>query len=128
MVKWEATLANGQVLSGISDDGSWRSVGSRVASAKSKLVGLVVSTKDGTGTIDANSDGYFLGNKIIASLPAFMEIKLIGIGYWKKYDDMVRIKWYDIDNMSLFETEARPIKDCGSALVKNPPVTETNPV
>jgi hypothetical protein len=44
---------------------------------------------------------------------------MVGIGYWRKHESVVRIKWYNADNMELIKTEAQPVNEIKQALIKN---------
>jgi hypothetical protein len=120
LVNWNATLSNGLKICGATDDGTWITLRERLKNESIRITEFSIGNQHGVGKIDSNADGYFLGNKTIAILPSTLNINLVAIGYWKNYDDKVRIKWYDVNTMNLVFTEARPLNECGEFLIKNP--------
>lgn len=120
MVKWIAKLSNNEEESGAVTDGSWKLIKQTIHQSNDlQITELSIANDIGSGTIDKNCDGYFIGNKSIALLGSSGKIELVGIGYWKKNEDVVRVKWYHKDSMRLFMTEAKPLKDCDLFLIKN---------
>jgi hypothetical protein len=120
MVNWIATLSNDELLSGSNEDGSWKNVANYLKDNNLKIKYFRIENQQGTGVIDSNCDGYFLGNKVISTFPFGNSIDLIGIGYWRRNDNCVRILWYSAQSMQLISTEPRELEDCGFFLVKNP--------
>jgi hypothetical protein len=119
MVKWTA-LTVSDTFEGYTDDGSWRELGKRLGDEwHHTIVSLSLSGANAGATIDSNADGYYIGNKVIAIFPFTQQIDLCGIGYWKKHENVVRIKWYRKDTMELVFTEAKPTNECEGFLIKN---------
>lgn len=116
MVKWTATVITGMTYSGDTEDGSWRTFSNDV---KDQIISLRIDNAMAGATIDDNKDGYLIANKVIAAIQGGMQAKLVGIGYWDKPADVVRIKWYLASSMELQFTEARPTELCGLFLIKN---------
>lgn len=119
MVRWTAKLSNGEDRMGYTDNGSWKTLKPYLDKNNLKILELEISNKSGVGRIDKNCDGYFIGNKIIAVLNQPGQETFVGIGYWRKNEDVVRIKWYDAETMELKNTEARKLEETGISLVKN---------
>ncbi len=108
-VYWHATLSDGQKISGTTEDGSWTILKANLANRK--ITSLYIDSQIGTGKIDDNRDGYFISNRVVTAVGGSSSIYLVGIGYWRKDDEFVRIKWYRRDNMQLATTEARPLTE-----------------
>jgi hypothetical protein len=108
----------GYMYTGLVDDRSWASVKDKF-NQEEYIVSLRLDGDQGSATIDDNKDGYFLGNKMIASMQGGFQVNLVGIGYWTKNEETARIKWYNSDTMQLMFTEARPTEECGFFLIRN---------
>lgn len=119
MVKYTLKLDNKDVLTGQTDDGSWGKLQEYLNQTNRKIVSLKIDNEFGSGFIDNDCDGYFIGNKSIAVMGAG-GVDMVGIGYWKKNDPNVHILWYDKSFMNLITSEARSVESCGFFFVKNP--------
>lgn len=121
MIEWVANTSDGSEHRGTTEDGSWRKLQRELEHLYEIQVESLMLHKEGAADarIDDEQAGYFIGNKVIAALGQSGQISLVGIGYipWSK--DVVRIKWYNANNMELVMVEARPIKDAESFLIKN---------
>lgn len=115
MATWFAVLSDGNAFEGGTEDGSWRKL--KITIGDRKIQRLHIFNDQGEGHIDDNKDGYFIGNKVITGLGQPVTINLVGIGYYQKHDDTVRIKWYDKNTMELKQTEARSPQKCGFSLI-----------
>src|SRR5688500_2236649 len=98
MVNWNVTFANGEKMSGRNDNGSWGHVTNYMKTSLSPNTSLSISNEIGSASIDPNADGYFMGNKIISMLGSG-QIHMVGIGYWKRHENVARIVWYDPDSL-----------------------------
>lgn len=110
-VFWEATVPGRDRYSDSMENGSWRSF-------NKNIICLRIFSDKGQGKIDDFKDGYFICNKCICVIGGD-SLELAGIGYWTKGDPMVRIKWYNKEDMQLHSTEARPKEECLSGLKTN---------
>jgi hypothetical protein len=119
MVRWNITFNDGTNLTGMTDDGSWKLVPDFINRKNLKIVSMNIGNDFGIGRIDNNCDGYYLNNKIIAIMQSKQQVRMVGIGYWRKHESVVRIKWYNADNMELIKTEAQPVNEIKQALIKN---------
>ena len=119
MITWNAKLSNGHAMSGLVDDGSWKTVQAKLDTEHIRIVSLKLLGA-GTGAIDDNCDGYFIGQKIMAQAFTGEFRDMVGVGYWKKHSNMVRIKWYNKNDFNLITSEAKPVSECGFLFVKNP--------
>jgi hypothetical protein len=117
MVRWEATLDDGTKESGETCGGSWQNLSANLN--KRKIVALNIGNEYGVSDIDNNADGYFIGNKLFAIMPDNFQMDFVGIGYWRKNDNAVRIKWHNPITMELLTTEAKNISECNLTLIKN---------
>jgi hypothetical protein len=118
-IYWEAILNNGIINSGLVNDGSWRQLKTFVQKNGIKIQQFRLHSIIAESNVDQDADGYFLGNKVIASIESDKQFEMVGIGYWKKDDPMVRIIWHDSNTMDVVETEGRSVEDCGFLLLKN---------
>jgi hypothetical protein len=119
MVKYHCKLSDGSSITGRTD-GDWLKTKEYLLESKKQIVALSISNAHGGGNIDPNCDGYFIGNKSIATMPSGISVDLVGIGYWRKHDNTVRIKWYNAQTMELMHTEARTPEEAGLSLIRNP--------
>lgn len=119
VITWEATLSDGRSISGPVENGSWKLVQAKLDAENVRLVSLKLLGA-GIGSIDSNCDGYFIGQRIMAQAFSGSIREMVGIGYWKKNSNVVRIKWYNRSNLDLMTVEAKPVSECGRMLVKNP--------
>ena len=122
MVNWEAQTSKGYIFTGLVDDSSWIDFKNTLYARRDE-VGKVKSLKIfgtlGAATIDNDKDGYFLGNKILTALQGGATLELVGIGYWSKSDNVVRVKWYKTSTMELAVTEGRPLETSEFFLIRN---------
>jgi len=118
-ISWNCTTLNNEILGGFTDDGSWIDLKNRIKNNNDKIVEINIRNINGGATIDRNADGYFIANKLIAKLGGPTQ-EYIGLGYWKKHQNVVRIKWYDKTTMSLCFNEVRDLQECSeNCLIKN---------
>ncbi len=121
MVKWKAKTFNGNMYAGFTDDGSWKEFGCLVKALNQGIEYISLELEGvGAAVIDPGRDGYFISNRVIASLNSADQISLVGIGYWNRSQSTIRIKWYNAENMQLLRTEARPDENSEPSLIKNP--------
>lgn len=117
---WSVLLSDGTSLSGTTEDGSWKQLENKLNSSGLFVKSIKVYNDYGAISTDDNADGYFLGLKVVAHMiPLAQQEDYIGLGYWKKSDNKVRILWYDKRTLECKYNEARDAKDCGFFLVKN---------
>jgi hypothetical protein len=119
MVTWHAILSNGQEKSGTNEDGSWLRLKADIDRYDDKIISVKL-TGNGEISTDKNRDGYFLGNKVIRQIAAnSKELHLVGLGYYSRSEDAVRIIWCKADTMETLETEVRSREKAGSFLIEN---------
>ena len=116
MVHWEAKLEDGSKQSNECGNGSWVDF---IQNNAKKVVGLSAHSDQGKVNIDDNARGYFLSQKVIASVFNPDQVNLLGIGYLNNNKDVVHIKWYIMPSTKLAYTEARSIGECGDFLLRN---------
>jgi hypothetical protein len=119
MPQWTVKLSDGSDITDSTTNSSWRKLAENLVATGRKIVSLTIHNDYGSGRIDDNKDGYFISNKLVTRL-AGPNIELVGIGYYRKSDNMARIKWYNCSTMDLVTTEARPPEECGLSLIINP--------